>query len=174
MCRFATPLRSNVSVAIATVQPWCSGPRSASAGMRTSSKKISQNSASPVAVRSGRTSMPGSVHVDDEARDALVLGRGGVGAGQQLAPLGELAEGVPHLLAVEDPAVAVALGARGERSEVAAGVGLAEALAPDLVAAQHRAQETLLLRVGAVRHDRWGDVGEADGVERARRCLTLL
>ena len=168
MCRFATPLRSNVSVAIATVQPWCSGPRSASAGIRTSSKKISQNSASPVAVRSGRTSMPGSSmstmkHEMPLCFDAVGSVRASSSHQRASCP------SVPHLLAVEDPAVAVALGrVVSERGRCRR--RLAEALTPDLIAAEHWPQQSFLLRIGAIRHDRRSDVGQADGIERAGRA----
>ena len=64
--------RSLVSVAIATPHPPCSGPSRASAGSRTSSRNTSSNSLPPVIWRSGRTSMPGRVHVDQEERDAGV------------------------------------------------------------------------------------------------------
>jgi hypothetical protein len=87
----------------------------------------------------------GGAHVDDEVGDALVLGHIGVGASQQDAVVGVLAERGPDLLAVDDPLVAVALGAGAQRREVAAGTGFAEQLAPQMVAAQHRAEETLLL-----------------------------
>ena len=106
-CRLATPPRSYASVVIATRQPSCSGPSSASTGTRTSVKKISLNSCSPVIVTSGRTSTPGQRHVDEQARDAAVLRRLGIGAHQQLAPVGEVAERVPGLLPVDDEVVAV-------------------------------------------------------------------
>ena len=75
--------------------------------------------------------------------------------------------GRPHLLAVDHPLVAVAHGPGGEAGEVGAGAGLAEQLAPDLVAAEHRVEEALLLRVGAVGDDRRADHADADH-ERAR------
>ena len=46
-------------------------------------------------------------HVEGEVGDALVLGDVGVGAGQQHAEVGVLAARGPHLLAVDDPLVAV-------------------------------------------------------------------
>ena len=48
------------------------------------------------------------VHVDGEVGDALVLRHVGVGAGQQHAEVGDLRARRPHLLAVDDPLVAVA------------------------------------------------------------------
>jgi hypothetical protein len=47
------------------------------------------------------------VHVDGEPGDALVLGHLGVGAGDEHAQIGHVAERRPHLLAVDDPLVAV-------------------------------------------------------------------
>ena len=46
-------------------------------------------------------------HVDEQARDAFVFGRVGVGTHEQLAPVGHVAERRPHLLAVDDEVVAV-------------------------------------------------------------------
>ena len=51
--------RSFISTEIATRQPSSTGPRRIESSMRASSKKTSQNSASPVSWRSGRTVTPG-------------------------------------------------------------------------------------------------------------------
>ena len=72
----------------------------------------------------------GLVHVDREVGDALVLGHVGIGAGEQHAEVGPVAARGPHLLAVDDPLVAVELGAGVEPGEVGAGARLAEQLAP--------------------------------------------
>ena len=53
--------RSLISVALATFQPSPTGPIRSASGIRTSVRKISLNSASPVSWRSGLTSTPGSV-----------------------------------------------------------------------------------------------------------------
>ena len=82
------------------------------------------------------------VHRDDERRQALVLGDVGVGAGDQLAPLGELGARAPHLLAVDDPLVAVADGPAGEAGEVGAGAGLGEQLAAQLLGARGSGRRT--------------------------------
>ena len=50
------------------------------------------------------------VHVDDEAGEALVLRLVGVGAADDLADVAVVGAGGPHLLAGDDPLVAVALG----------------------------------------------------------------
>ena len=80
----------------------------------------------------------GRVHVDDEAGEALVLGQVGVGAADDLADVGVLGARGPHLLAGDDPLVAVALGLGLQAGEVGAGARLAEQLAADEVAAVHR------------------------------------
>ena len=141
---------------------WC-GPASSrrrarptrqSSGTNTSSRKTSLNSASPVISRSGRTSMPGALHVDQEVADALVLRRVRVGAGQADAPVGALGDRGPHLLAGELPAAVDPLGAGAQRGQVGAGAGLGEQLAPDQLAEQRRPHEPLALLVGAVLEDR--------------------
>src|SRR3989304_2485130 len=49
----------------------------------------------------------GQRQVEEEVGDALVPGRGRVGAGQKHHPVGELRERGPHLLTVEHPVLAV-------------------------------------------------------------------
>ena len=93
-------------------------------------------------VRSGRTSTPGRLHVDQQAADALVLGGVGVGADVELAPVGVAAQAVPGLLAVDHEVVAVEPGRVRSEARSRAGVGLRHALAPDLVAPQHRGAGT--------------------------------
>ena len=51
---------------------------------------------------------------------------------------------------------------RAQRREVGAGVRFGEALAPDVVAAQHAGEQGAFLLVGAVLDDRGRDVGEPD------------
>ena len=126
--------RSKLSVTLVTRQPSFSSPTSCSAGTRTSSRNTSQNSDEPSIVSIGRTSMPGRSIGQDEPRDALVLGRVGVGAREQLAELPDLPERAPDLAAGHHVVVAVADGAGREAGEVGAGVGLREALAPHLLA----------------------------------------
>src|SRR3972149_393423 len=52
-------------------------------------------------------------------------------------PVSQLRDGGPALLAVHHPAVAVLDRARLQRGEVAPGIGLGVALAPDLLAGEH-------------------------------------
>ncbi len=68
----------------------------------------------------------------EERGDAAVLRHVGVGAGEQQAPVAVVRARRPHLLAVDDPLVAVAVGAGAQPGEVGAGAGLGEQLAPDL------------------------------------------
>ena len=79
-----------------------------------------------------------------------MLGRVGVGAGHEHAPLGVVGQRGPDLLAGHPP-LAVVLDRLGlEAGQVRAAVGLGEALAPDLLAGEDRRDVALLLRVGAV------------------------
>ncbi len=94
----------------------------------------------------------GRTHVDDEVRDAPVLRGVEVGAGEQDGPVGRPGAGVPHLLAVDHPLVAVAHGAGAQRREVGAGAGLAVELAPDLLAADDLVEVVGALLLGAVGH----------------------
>ena len=65
--------------------------------------------------------------------------------------------------------------ARGAQAgEVGAGAGLAEQLAPDLLAAQHRPEVALLLLVGAVHHDRRPEHALADAEDVGRRACSAL
>ena len=75
----------------------------------------------------------GRVHRDDEHRDALVP-LAGADPGGEHAPLRHAGVGGPDLLAGDAVAVAVLDGAGAQRGQVGAGLGLAEALAPDHLA----------------------------------------
>ena len=113
-----------------------------SGGRRTSSRKTSLKVWVPVMSTRGRTVHPRGVHRADEVGDALVHGRVRLGAGQQDPELGAVGVGRPHLLAPDHPLVAVEVGPGGQRGQVGAGAGLAEQLAPDLLAGQQRAAGT--------------------------------
>ena len=101
--------------------------------------------AAPVIWRSGRTSTPARAHVEQEERDAPVLRRVGIGAGEEQSEVCVVRAGCPHLLPVDDELVTVGHGARAEVREVGARVGLAEQLAPHLVGAQQRTEVPRLL-----------------------------
>ena len=82
------------------------------------------------------------------------LGTSGSVRATRIAPPGVVGHGGPHLLPVDDPLVAVPDRAGRERRQVGPGAGLAEELAPDLLARPQRAQEPLPLLVGAEHQDR--------------------
>ena len=73
-------------------------------------------------------------HRDREHRDPAVVGRVRVGAHQRDRPVREHRVRRPHLLSVHDVDAVALLGARREAGEVAARVGFAEQLTPDVVA----------------------------------------
>ena len=68
------------------------------------------------------------------------------------------------MLPLHHPLVAVGLGAGPQGGQVRAGVGLAEELAPDLLAGQQRKQVALLLSVGAGVQQGGAGPADADGV----------
>ena len=98
-----------------------------------------------------------------------MLRRVGVGAGDEHAEVGDVGEGVPDLLTVDDPLVAVADRLRGEAGEVGTGARLGEQLAPDLLAGEHRTQEAFADLVAAV----GGDGRPGEGHEERRRIRRL-
>ena len=108
------------------------------------------------------------VHRHEQVGDAGVLGRVGVGAGEQEAVVGVLGLGGPDLLAVDDPLVAVELGLALQAGEVGAGVGLGEALAPRRLALEDAGEELLLLLLGPPLQDRRADEGVAEEVAAHR------
>jgi hypothetical protein len=134
--------------------PSFTSPTRFSAGMRTSVKNTSLNVCPPVISMIGRISMPGRVHRADEVRDALVLGTSGSVRAIRMPNLAYWAPRRPDLLAVDHPLVAVAHRAGAEVGQVAAGAGLAEELAPDLLAREQGEQVALLLLLGAGVQDR--------------------
>ena len=94
----------------------------------------------------------------------------GIGAGQQEAVVGELGLGGPHLLAVDDPLVAVEHGRRLERGEVRAGVRARRSPGTsDISPVEDLRQELLLLLLGAPLQDRRPDERVAEEVGPQRR-----
>ena len=136
-------VRSFISVVIETRQPSPMSPMRSASAMRTSVRYTSLNSASPVIWRSGRTSTPGACMSTMKYVRPLCFGRSGSVRGDEHAAVGEVRERVPHLLAVDDPLVAVAHRAGREAGEVGTRARLGEQLAPDLFAGEHRAQRAL-------------------------------
>src|SRR5262249_23417569 len=81
-------------------------------------------------------------------------------------------EARPHLLPREAVAVALALGAGPDGSQVGAGARLAEELAPYLLGGEDLRDEAPLLLLGAVPHERRPDVVDADFVDELRGLRT--
>ena len=156
--------RSNISVASATCQP-C--PFLTERGVRGHRRAVEQHLVE--AALAGHLHQrlhrhAGHVHREQEVREPGVLVRVGVGAREQDHPLGEVSQGRPHLVARDLPAAALRLHrAGGEAREIAARARLAEALAPDLVGAQQRREQPLLLRLGAECSGSWAQPRSARG-----------
>ena len=135
----AIAARSLSSVVCATRHPSFTSPIRSVSGTRTSVKNTSLKCAPPVICRSGRTSMPGVLHVEHEVGDPVVLRHARVGADEQHAPAASGAR----------PTTTPSGRSRSSRrrraprvvrsaGEVGARAGLAEELAPDLLAAEQR------------------------------------
>ena len=107
----------------------------------------------------------GHVGGHQHAADALVLGGVGVGAHEGEDHVGVVGAGGPHLLAVDDDAVAVDHAPGAQAAEVGAGVGLAHAEGGGDLGPQDRHRPPLLLLLGAEVEDRRDDDAEALGVE---------
>ncbi len=93
-------------------------------------------------------------HLEGEVRDALVLGDVGVGAGEQHAEVGVLATRGPHLLAIDDPLVAIPDGPGLQAGEVRTCLGLTEELAPRLLPGDDVTHIEVDLLLSAVCRDR--------------------
>ena len=132
--------------------------------MRTSVKKTSLNSASPVIWKSGRTSTPGAFMSTRKAVMPLCLGTSGLVRAMMQPEGRDVGQGGPDLLPVQHPLVAVALGPGRQAGHVGAGAGLAEELAPDLLVGEQRTQVALLLLGRPVRDDGRRAHAVADGV----------
>ena len=106
-----------------------------------------------------------------------MLGHLGVRAGQEHAEVGVLAAGGPHLLAVDDPLVAVLDGPGLEAGQVRTRLRLAEELAPGLLAGDDVAHVEVDLLLGAVGGDGGGGEQQPQtcrGTERAELGDLLL
>src|SRR4029079_10237315 len=80
------------------------------------------------------------------------LGHVGVGAGDQETVIGIMRARGPDLLAVDDPVVALLLGAGAQARDIRAAGGLGEELAPDLLAGSKFRQVTPLVLFAAEGH----------------------
>jgi hypothetical protein len=97
-----------------------------------------------------------------------VLGRVGVGTGDEHAPLGVLGATRPHLLTGDHPFVALPNRPGLHRGQIRAGVGLGEPLTPDLLGSEDRAQVAFLLRGRPPGHDRRTGEQQSEHVGRQR------
>ena len=143
-----TPVRSSARLAPATFQPSPGAPMTLATGTRTSSKNTSLKSVVPVISRRGRTSMPGVVMSRMKAVDARRAFER-FSAGQQVAEVGPLGPRAPHLLPHDHVVLTVELPPGPERGQVAACIGLAEQLRPDVIAPGHRREICGSLLIGA-------------------------
>src|SRR5581483_2982384 len=87
----------------------------------------------------------GTVHGQDEGRDAGMLGHFGVAPGQEVTPVRVMGARGPHLLAADHPVVTVGYGAGPEAGQIAPGLRFAEELTPDLVPGKDQRQMGQLL-----------------------------
>ena len=163
--------RSLVSVAMATVQPSCSGPSRASAGRRTSSRNTSSNSEPPVIWRSGRTSMPGGAMSTRKNEMPLCFGASSTERVRARQMPQSATRPFEHhtFWPVSTQASPSRVGRGRQRGEVAAGAGLAEELAPDLARRRRCPGRCCgLLLGGAEREEGAGGEDVADHVEERR------
>ena len=100
------------------------------------------------------------VHVEQEVGHPGVLRCIPVGTGDEDRHVGMVGRRVPHLLAVDDPLIAVAYGGRLQARQIRAGAGLAEQLAPRQLAGQRASEKRVLQLVRRMVVDR--RCGQAD------------
>ena len=110
---------------------------------------------------------------DDDA-DALMLGGIGVGATGQPHVVALIGPRRVDLVAVDDPLVAVQHGGGAQAGKVGAGLGLGVTDREVDLALQDAGEILVLLRLGAVRHDRRSDGVHGDEGERRVRALDLV
>src|SRR5256885_5681763 len=97
------------------------------------------------------------LHVDQEEADAAMRLIGGAGACEQEAPVRVVRPARPCLLAAQDPLSVAPLRTRAQPCEIAPGVGLAESLAEDQLAAQDLLEVGLFLPGSPVRNQGRGE-----------------
>ena len=154
---------------IATAHPSSTSPTTSSGRAITSSNEISANSAAPVMVTSGRTSIPGWSMSITNAPMVLWRRLERTGSGEQKSPIGVLRPGAPHLRPGDAPHLAVPDRFRPQRPEVRSGIRFAEQLAPDHVGRRHRRQPPQQLLLGGVGHQSRGHHLRRDEVDELRR-----
>ena len=159
-CRGLTP-RSWDRVELATDQPLPASPTSCSSGTKTSSRRTSLNSASPVIWTRGRTSTPSAcMSTTRQEIPCCRLGASGSLRARHRAPVGELGIRGPHLVAGDPEPAGHRTGPGGQRGQVASGFRLAEQLTPELLGPEDGRQPALLLVRGAV-----GEEGGTDQID---------
>ena len=119
--RRAALARSWLRVLVATAQPPSSGPSSAEAGTRTSSRNTSANSASPVRVRSGRALDPGERMSTTRQEMPWCLATSGLVRTKSAHQSATVPDRGPDLLPGHHEVVAVAHGPGPQRRQVRAG-----------------------------------------------------
>ena len=111
------------------------------------------------------------LHVEDEVGDPLVLGGVLVGAGEEHAPLRLVRVGGPDLLPGDLPGAIGLHGAGLERGQIGTGLGLREALAPDLLPGEDRLEVALLLFLVASGNHHGAAHHQAEHIGRGRDTL---
>ena len=106
----------------------------------------------------------GRLAVDEKRRDSQDALRG-IGGREAEKDIGDRSSGDPDLPAIQDPAVAPALGAGGHAEDVGAGLGLAGPVGAEAAAVAQARQVAGLLGLGAEGEDRHRDRPER-GVQR--------
>ena len=150
--------RSHSRAALKIVEPRPSRPRMLSAG----STQFSKTSSPIGAVRNPRFSIvPATLKsgVSRSTRNAVIPStplEGSVLA-KQTTRSAIARAGDPGLAAVQDPAVAVPLGARLHGEDIRSGFGLAGGVGPEQAAVAETGQVALFLGLGAERQDRHRD-----------------
>ena len=159
-CSFQTneAPRSLASVVFATRQPSCSGPMRCSTGTSTLVEEdlVELALAGDLAQRADLDAL--RRHRDRQHRDPLVRRRVRVGPHERDAPVGEARRTTTTPSGRSRRRSSPRFSARVESAgEVAPGVGLAEQLAPDVVAGEDPRHPPPALLLGAVRHQRRPD-----------------
>ncbi len=139
--------RSKPSVELATAHPLPSPPSTLATAQRASSKRTRAKPAVPSGWAMGSTTTPGwSISTRRYEMPRCRGACGSVRARRKIMSASG-ASLVQIFVPCDDPILAVAYGGGLERRQIRAGVGLGEALAPDLRPADDRREEPLLLAV---------------------------
>ena len=143
-----TKARSDARPEVMTRHPSSTSPSTCSGPTRTPSRKTSQNSSWPVISRIGRTSMPGrSIGMTKAVMPACRSTVGSVRASS--VPMSAHCPSVHQIFCpvTSHPSPSGSARVRSD-GEVAAGVGLAEQLAPDVLTGPDAGEQRGLLLVG--------------------------